>query len=323
MHKNKLPKEFIELVKDVYPKKSQKVIESFSINKPTTFRINKLKVKDSKKLLEDLKKEGFKITKGPFDNTYIVKKQQKPLSKTEAFSKGLIYIQELSSMLPPLVLNPKKDEYILDMTAAPGSKTTQIAMLSKNKANLLAVEKNPIRYKKLKYNLKLQDAKVKTININSIILPKKFPEFKNFFDKILLDSPCSSEGRFNTQNPKTFKFWSIKKIKRMQKTQKILLNKAVEMLKPNGILVYSTCTLNKKENEEVLEWILKKHPNLKLESINLKIPEKNIVKGKTKNTKRALRILPDTTFGGFFIAKIRKTGLDSRFRGNDVGKKRE
>ncbi len=305
MSQNKLPKEFLQILKNTYPNKWQSILKILETKKPTTFRVNVLKEKSPKKILNSLKKQGFKIREGIIKNSYIILNNIS-ISNTKEFKEGLIYVQELSSMLPPIILNPKKEEYILDMTAAPGSKTTQLAYLSNNKAKILAIEKNKIRYKRLKYNIKLQKAKVKTLNINAIILNKKFPEFNNFFDKILLDVPCSSEGRFTINKKKTYKYWNLRKVKQMQKTQKILINKAIQMLKPGGVLVYSTCTINTKENEEVIEWILNKYPSLKLQKINIKNLNKYVEKGKTVNTKKTIRIVPNNIFGGFYIAKIKK-----------------
>ena len=309
---NILPKEFIEQLKLIYPQTYSGILRTMEKTKPTTFRVNNIKTTQDE-VINELRKDSILTKKGPIENSHITLKVQKiKISETEAFNNGKIYIQELSSMLPPLVLDPKEGDYILDMTASPGSKTTQMATLAKNNANILAIEKNKLRYQKLKHNIELQGAKVKTKLEDSIILIKKYPEFINFFDKILLDAPCSAEGRFDSKNSRTYKYWNLKKIKEMQSLQKRLISKAAQMLKPGGSLVYSTCTINTKENEEVVDWILSKDDKLKIEKIKLDMP--NIKSGITtigsrelnKDIKNTIRIIPNDLFSAFYIAKIRK-----------------
>src|SRR3989344_1784951 len=309
---NILPKEFIEQLKLIYPQTYLGILRTMEKIKPTTFRVNNIKTTQDE-VIDELRKDNILTKRGPIENSYITLKVQKiKISETEAFNNGKIYIQELSSMLPPLVLNPKEGDYILDMTASPGSKTTQMATLAKNNANILAIEKNKLRYQKLKHNIELQGAKVKTKLADSVILIKKYPEFINFFDKVLLDAPCSAEGRFDSKNSRTYKYWNLKKIKEMQSLQKRLISKAAQMLKPGGSLVYSTCTINTKENEEVVDWILGKDDKLKIEKIKLNMP--NIKSGITtigsrelnKDIKNTIRIIPNDLFSAFYIAKIRK-----------------
>ena len=150
---NTLPQEFIDQIKNIYKTKSQNILKTFEKSKPTTFRVNTLK-SAREEVIKNLVKEGVITKPAPLPNSYIVTKVKKSLSKTSLFDEGKIYIQELSSMIPPLVLNPKKGDYILDMTAAPGSKTTQLAALSNNKAKILAIEKNKVRFQILKHNIK-------------------------------------------------------------------------------------------------------------------------------------------------------------------------
>lgn len=308
-----LPNDFIIELKRIYNYSDKKINTLFSTNKPTSFRVNTLK-SNNNEVLQNLKTAGINVKKGPFDYSYIVLNDNKELiSKTSLVNSGKIYMQELSSMIPPLVLEPKQDEYILDLTAAPGSKTTQLCALTNNTANILANEKSYVRYQKLKFNLNLQGCtKVKTTNFNAIELPKKYKEFENFFDKILLDTPCSSEGRFNINKPKSYRYWNKNKIKEMVNIQRALLGTAVKMLKPGGTLVYSTCTINTQENEGNISWLLNKYLNIKVLPINLSI--KNIKKGintdieteHKEQIENTVRVLPNNEFGAFFIAKLTK-----------------
>ena len=145
-----------------------------------------------------------------------------------------------------------------------------------------------------------------------MFLHKKYPEFVNFFDKVMLDSPCSSEGRFYTKNPKSYKYWNKHKIREMTSVQKGLLKAGIEMLKPGGFLLYSTCTINPYENEQNVNWLLSKVPNIEVEEIKLDIY--NIHKGLIEyenlkfdeNISKTIRIIPNEIFGAFYLAKIRK-----------------
>lgn len=308
-----LPNDFIELVKELYNLTEEEINSIFSTVKPTTFRVNTIK-SSTIEVLAELKKANIEVKPGPFKNSFIVLNDNKQLiSKTNLVTSGKIYMQELSSMIPPIILDPKQTDYIADLTSAPGSKTTQICALTNNKANILANEKSYIRFQKLKFNLNLQGCtNVKTTNLNAIDLPKKYKEFENFFDKILLDTPCSSEGRFNINKPKSYKYWNKNKIREMVNIQRALLGTAVKMLKPGGTLVYSTCTINVFENEENINWALQKYKNIKLLPININL--KNVSKGFTKYNDtvyknqliNTLRVLPNNNFGAFFIAKLTK-----------------
>jgi 16S rRNA (cytosine1407-C5)-methyltransferase len=132
------------------------------------------------------------------------------------------------------------------------------------------------------------------------------------FDRVLLDAPCSSESKFHIQNPKSFSYWSLRKIKESQKLQKRLILSAWKSLKKGGVLVYSTCSFAPEENEEVVNFLLQKEPTAKLSKINL--PLKRVQSGLLSWNKRSfdnslqkcVRVLPDSLIDGFFIAKIEK-----------------
>ncbi len=255
----KLPNEFIEILKKVYPETFKSILSTFEKDLPTTFRVNTLK-SNFDEVEQELNNAEIKIKKGPFENSFIVIEDKKELiTRTNLVTSGKIYMQELSSMIPPFIIDPNVGEFILDLTAAPGSKTTQLSALCNDKAKILANEKSYVRFQKLKFNLNLQGCEnVKTTNENGMFLHKKYPEFVNFFDKVMLDAPCSSEGRFYTKNPKSFKYWNKHKIREMVGLQKGLLKAAIEMVKPGGFLLYSTCTINPFENEQNINWLLSK-----------------------------------------------------------------
>ena len=164
-------------------------------------------------------------------------------------------------MLPPIILNPKEGADILDMAAAPGGKTTQLAAISNNKAHITACEINNIRAERLKYNIEKQGASC------VYIMQKDARTIDDFFsfDQILLDSPCSGSGTINTEKEVNITKNFIDKI---SKTQFNLLKKAVKILKPGSEMVYSTCSILYEENENNIEKILKEH-NVKIVPIKL------------------------------------------------------
>lgn len=303
---------FLGSLKEIYGHTYPQVEKGLKMNHPTTFRVNLSKA-EPKKVLESLENQGFRIMKGPMVNSYFITHNKGFISDTEEFKTGQIYVQEFSSMIPPLVLEPKKGERIMDMASAPGSKTTQIADLVHDEAEITAMEKHPIRIKILEHNIELQGYKnVRIIQGNGIKFDKRNMQYTEYFDRVLADVPCSTEGSINITNPKSYKFWNIHKRKDMSRIQKGILISGIRMLKPGGTLVYSTCTYGMEENEVVLDWLLQKIPDLKIEKIDLKlqnfIPGIAKFEGKPLNPKvrNAIRVLPNELFSGFFVAKITK-----------------
>ncbi len=305
--KNKLPIDFITELNDTFNERiSDKILSGMIENRYTTMRVNTLKydINSLKKNLEDNKIE-FKSVPWYEDALIILNANENILQSLDLYKNGYIYLQSLSSMIPPLVLEPKENEKILDLTAAPGSKTTQIAALMKNKGYILANELDKIRCEKLKYNINLQGVKIcEVINNKGEELGDNYI---NQFDKVLLDTPCSGEGRFLIEDKKTYENWSTSEVDKLVKLQKELFTSAYKALKPEGILVYSTCTLNKNENEGVLNWAINKY-NLEIEKINMDIKNSlnGITKGYNKQLKNAIRVLPNKKQEGFFVVKIIK-----------------
>ena len=303
--KRKLPKEFIEeLYSNYTPLTVDKILSGMTGKRNTTIRVNTLK-SDVQKIMNILKENAIKFDRvNWYTDALIIKNAtEKQIEALEIYEKGFIYLQSLSSMVPPLVLEPKRGEKILDLTAAPGSKTTQMAALMQNEGYILANELDALRCERLKYNVDKQGAKIVELNNGrGEIIGKKYPEY---FDKVLLDAPCSGEGRFIGTDPRTYRSWSTKTVKELAKIQRKLIKSAYQSLKPGGELVYSTCTLNKIENEEILEWAISEMP-LKLQKIDLKIKDAIKADSNIEEIKNAIRILPLKETEGFFIAKLKK-----------------
>jgi NOL1/NOP2/sun family putative RNA methylase len=306
------PDAFLERLNEVIPQKFlPSVIESFANRKPVSFRINTLKT-DSQTLASELKKQNIQIEQVSwYSDAFVLKGEKSQLMETEQYKNGMIYIQNLSSMIPPLVMNPRTRDLVCDLTAAPGSKTTQIAMMMRNKGKIVANDLSRTRLFRLRANLKEQGVtNTDVISIPGQALWKKYPEQ---FDKVLVDVPCTMEGRFSTLDPQTYEDWKPKKVKLLSKLQKHLLWSAVSITKPGGLIVYSTCTLEPEENEEVIDWILNKDEgNVTIEEIHLTIPDTmpglTNWKNKTLNPQiaKSLRVLPSATMEGFYVAALRK-----------------
>ena len=306
----KLPQEFLDKLRKIYPACHQQISNTFLSKKTTSFRINNLKT-DLFALRKLLLEERVRFKELPHPKgAFLLKSPLRELQKTEIYQNGLIYVQNVSSMQPVVVLCPQDQDKILDLCAAPGAKTTQIVSLAP-KAEVIAIEKIRIRYYKLLANLKVQGALgVKTFLLDGIWARKKFPEY---FDKILVDVSCSAEGRFCLNNPRSFKYWKARKVKEMVHKQKKLLHAAFFALKEGGILVYSTCTFSPEENEGIIDWAINKFKE-KIEILPVELPFKNQQPGlagwKEKRfspfLKLTKRIIPNDFMEGFFIAKLKK-----------------
>ena len=307
---NSLPAAFVERLEEIIPQEHfQTVLKSFSEGRVLSVRINTLKIpKDS--LLEILRKRNINFSGISWcpDALILHNIILRELTEDDLVKGGLVYPQSLASMLVPLILEPKPDERILDMCAAPGSKATQMAGLMRNQGEIVCVENIRKRFFKLKSVISILGAE----NIRCHCLDgRRYNGGK--FDKILVDAPCSAEGMFSALNPKTYFYWSLRKIKEMRKKQKGLLWQAARLLKPGGTLLYSTCTFSPEENEAVVDWVLKKTKGeLKLVPVFIEgiasYPSFLSWGGKSfsDELKYSLRILPNEGMDGFFIAKMIK-----------------
>lgn len=305
--KSKMPLEFIEeIYRNFSPRIADKILIGMSEKRLTTLRVNTIKF-NMGDLLKILQEENIEYENVEWYNDALIIKNadEKKIQNLDIYTNGYIYLQSLSSMIPPIILNPKKEEKVLDLTAAPGSKTTQMAAMMENDGYILANELDKIRCDRLKYNVHMQGAEiVEVINMPGENVGEKYP---NTFDKVLLDVPCSGEGRFLVSDEKTYKNWSTKQVQDLVEIQKKLFESAVEALKAGGEMVYSTCTLNLKENEEIVNYAIK-NLNVKVEEINIELKDKakGISKGYDSSLKNTIRVLPNKYQEGFYVAKIIK-----------------
>ena len=289
-----------KLEKQYGTKITKEIIEGYQTKRKTTLRINTIKsnIEEIKKELEKEKIE-YETIKWSKETLIIKNADEKTIQEMEIYKNGKIYLQSLSSMLPPIILEPKEGTDILDMAAAPGGKTTQIAALTNNKAHITACEKNKIRAERLKYNVDKQGATC------VFIMPKDSRFIDDFFsfDQILLDAPCSGSGTLDYNDANVEKYFTEQLIERSSKTQKTLLSKAIKLLKPGHEMVYSTCSILDCENEDVVSSVIK-NGNIEIVPINFEGMEKlPILPTKISGT---LCVKPTELYEGFFVAKIKR-----------------
>lgn len=299
--KENIPEFLYEMLLNEYGKDIAKdIIDGYLSNRPVTFRVNTSKT-DINTIKEKLKSIDIKLKEVSWnDKAFIIEDTDiNEIKELDVYKNGEIYLQSLSSMIPPIVVDPKEGENILDMAAAPGGKTTQMANLSNNKAMITACEKNKIRAERLKYNLEKQDASRVTVMLKDA---RKLDDFFSF-DKILLDAPCSGSGILNVNDENLHRTFTNELIERSIKTQKELLKKAFKILKVNGELIYSTCSILKDENERVVEEILK------MQNIEVVPIDKALFKDVPLlpvDIEGCLCVCPTNLYEGFFVVKLRK-----------------
>lgn len=278
----------------------EKIIEGYTKKRYVTFRVNTIKT-TIEEVEKQLEKEKIKFERVVWSKeAFIVKNvREKEIQDLSMYRNGEIYLQSLSSMLPPIILKPQENYDILDMCSAPGGKTTQLAVLTNNKAHITACEMNPIRLKKLKYNVEKQGASsVYIMQTDS----RKIDDFFSF-DQILLDAPCSGSGTLNLKDNNLEKIFTIELIEKSMQSQITLLKKAIKILKPGHEMVYSTCSILSCENEEVINKVLKEE---KARIVPIKFEEKENMPLLPTTIKGTLCLKPTELYEGFFIAKIRK-----------------
>ncbi|MCK4670133.1 MAG: NOL1/NOP2/sun family putative RNA methylase [Nanoarchaeota archaeon] len=245
-------------------------------------------------------KEGFWIEH---------KEGRRDIGNTIEHSLGYIYVQEAASMIPPLALGAKPGERVLDMCAAPGSKTTEIAAMMKNKGLIVANDISSDRMKSLGINMERCGI------TNAIITRMKGQQFKDkglMFDRILVDAPCSGTGTIR-KSYKTVRIWNPIMVKRLAGMQKQLVETAYLLLKPSGTMVYSTCSCEPEENEGIVSHVLNKFKDMRMQNILLDIKRSPPVlefEGEKyhPDVRKCLRIWPqDNDTEGFFVAKFKKS----------------
>ena len=304
MNSKDLPKEFILRMEEMLKGEAQDFFAAFSEQENIGIRINTLK----KGAKEAVMSVCGSLQKVPWcDNGYYTDKEVIS-GKHPYHVAGLLYFQEPSAMAAVSALDIKKGDFVLDLCAAPGGKATQAAEKLDGSGILVANEVIEKRSKILAEN-------IMRLGIKNAVVTNETPtrlseKYTGFFDKIIVDAPCSGEGMFK-KNPVAITEWSVEHTHSCAERQKKILADAVKMLKDGGKMVYSTCTFAPCENEGVIDWLLETYPELDL--LNIGLPGLSNANGAWVNSKRdisfAKRIFPHKSRGeGHFLALIRKSG---------------
>ncbi len=323
--KDILPEALYNILQEIHTPDEMLIIKhAFETEKrKPTFRINTLKAHVDN-TLDSLTKIWLKIEPVPYlDNAFFLEEwTEKDLWDSWAFKAWYIYMQGISSMIPPLLFSDPSESSILDLAAAPWSKTSQLAMMMNNSWSIVAVDNNQIRIDKLNFTLKrqwvsnTQVLKTDARNFSTAFAKENETKILPQFDKMLFDAPCSAEWRMNTHVEKSFGFWNETIPKKNYKLQRDIMRNNIELLKIWWELVYSTCTLSPLENEWMVHFILSNFPDIEIVDISeMPIFSDLVTKpwiaqfwknAYRKDVSHSIRILPTAEYEGFFIAKFRK-----------------
>jgi NOL1/NOP2/sun family putative RNA methylase len=280
-------------------------VETMARPLPVTARINTLKT-DRDRLLSRLREAEVSFWPFSWYDLGLELDVEKPGNLLENLM-GHIHVQEEISMVSPIVLDPKPEERVLDMCAAPGSKTTQIASMMENRGLLVANDPANTRVASLRSNCERAGA------INVVVTRydgRRFPSQK--FDRVLVDAPCTGQGMAR-KDLSVLDRWSLKRSLGLQRLQRALLKRATDLAKPGGTVVYSTCTFAPEENEAVVSWVADQVRSVRLEKVS--IPDLESCPGLVEwgglgfghEMERCARYYPhQNDTGGFFVAKLIK-----------------
>lgn len=312
-----LPTDFTQRFEQLCPAHLYELsLASFKKPKKTAFRINSLHplcaqtLPQLKELRLDMQSVSWAEEHGI--EAFLCRPEQRELlTYSPLVNSGQVYVQGLSSMVAPMVLSPQTTDWVLDLAAAPGSKTTLLAQLMANQGTISAVEPVKSRFFKLKSNLE-------RMGVTNTRLYQKDGRAvgglkPNHFDRVLLDAPCSSESLFRMDDPSSFEHWNLNKVSECAKKQKRLILSAFDALKSGGIMLYCTCSFSPEENEEVVTHLLKKREGVHLQGIegfdlaNM-TSGLNQWNGKSYAPECSLtrRIWPTDEMDGFFLALVHK-----------------
>ncbi|WP_010632063.1 RsmF rRNA methyltransferase first C-terminal domain-containing protein [Sporolactobacillus vineae] len=303
-----LPEAFINKMSRLLGDESDAFFKTYKQKRAFGLRMNPLKRSDGKTAVLS----RFHLRSVPFCPTgYYYPEADEP-GKSALHQAGLYYIQEPSAMFVAETLDARPGERVLDLCAAPGGKSTQIAGAMHNQGLLVSNEPYPKRAKALSEN-------IERMGITNTLVTNETPErladyFPGNFDRVLVDAPCSGEGMFR-KDPDAAQYWSPAHVTECAALQKEILEQAITMLRPGGVLVYSTCTFSPEEDERQIEQVLQNHPEMELVPI---VKSGGIEDGRPEWTesgnpqlRRTARLWPHQLEGeGHFVAKLRKSQGD-------------
>ncbi|GAA0754035.1 MULTISPECIES: 16S rRNA (cytosine(967)-C(5))-methyltransferase RsmB [Clostridium] len=284
-------------IKQYGEEKTMKLMSGLNETPKVTVRVNEFKA-EYDEVYEKLEEIGYNIEEGYACPEGIAIKGGKGIEDNALFKEGLITVQDESAMLVAPLLDLKEGDKVLDLCAAPGGKTTHIAELLGNTGEVLAFDLHENK-------LSLIEENAKRLGLNNIVCKamdatKLNSDYISYGDKVLIDVPCSGLGIIR-KKPEIKWNKTRQQLKDLVPIQREIMENAWQYLKPGGTLVYSTCTLNKEENEENLQWFLSKHKDAAVEKVYIGNNSNFIY-----NADGSLTILPNDSMDGFFMGKIKK-----------------
>ena len=309
-----LPQEFLDRMRQMLGEEYPAFVESYEKEKYQALRVNALKA-DCKRLKEEAVFSLEPVSWEP--NGFYYGKEDAP-GKHPYHEAGVYYIQEPSAMAPAAYLEAKPGERVLDLCAAPGGKTTQIASYMNGQGILISNEIHPARAKILSEN-------VERMGIGNAMVTNESPQkladtFSEYFDRIMVDAPCSGEGMFR-KNEIACEEWSLENVEICAERQDEILDCAASMLKPGGRIVYSTCTFAPAENEGSISRFLERHSDFSIvDAERFKGMEGGVadwVDNPACGIEKTIRLWPNKLHGeGHYVAVLQKDGTcDASYEG--------
>lgn len=318
------PGAFVErLAQELDPEDLPGVLAAFGAPRPLALRVNPLRVAPEE-VLEQLRAAGLAPQPVPeLPGAWLLPRERlRLLQETEVARRGGFLVQGLASQLVAPILDPRPGERVLDLCAAPGGKAAHLAVRMENRGDLVANEKSRRRSYKLRALLEEQGVECARIVVGP---GERFGRLEpGAYDRVLVDAPCSGEGRFRLEDPASLADWKPAKVKRLALEQERLLASGLQALRPGGRLVYSTCTLSVRENERVVARVLARFAGgAKLIPLSPPLPESR--PGRLSWRGRplppvlagAVRVLPGPRTEGFFLALLKRCEGPASTRGDE------
>ncbi len=302
---NQFPPFFEQVLAESYaPEDARRIITGSSKPRATSLRANTLKA-SAQEITNALDDAGVQHRPVAwYQDAFVIQNaSESDIWKLDIYKEGKIYLQSLSSMLPPLAVDPHPGMDILDMCAAPGGKTTQLVALGGKGTCVTACEISAPRAEKLEYNLGKLGAG------NVVVMRQDARRLDDFFrfDRILVDAPCSGSGTLRPNDSKAFKRFFPELLKKCMRQQAALLDKALSLLKPNGTLVYSTCSVLPCENEKQLAAALERTRKREaFQIVPIELTGAETLPLLPNSLPGTLTICPTDLYEGFFVAKVKR-----------------
>lgn len=305
-------REFSERVAQVYRVKPEEVRVLLNGKRKQSVRVHALGLKPADAIQAELETTGDLEPIPWCPNASFITGRKGDIVKSPLFLEGSVYIQNASSLIPVLCLGPQPDEDILDLAAAPGGKASHIASLTENRAKLWLNDGLAARLAKLRSVASLMSIEFEEITSFPAQYADKF--ISNRFDRILLDAQCTGEGRVDLHKSNALKHWSLERVQEYGFLQQRMITSAFKLLKPGGVLVYTTCTISPEENERPVDSLLARFPDASVVPVDLDLGDDVSMPGLTSwqgksfhpSLSDAIRVRPSEFFEPFFVCKLQK-----------------